>query len=47
MTDGDVSRIIKDTGLKTGWMVVALIKLGSTEGDGIWDNFIIVTLLLL
>lgn len=47
MTDGDVSRIIKDVGLKIGWVVVALIKIGNIEGHGLWGNIIVITLLLL
>lgn len=46
MTDGDVPRIIKDTGLKIVWMVVVLIKIGYTEGEAIWGNFIIILLQL-
>lgn len=46
MTDGDMLRIIKDTALKIGWMVVVLIKIGYTEGEAIWGNFIIILLQL-
>lgn len=45
MTDGDVSRKIKDTGLKTGWMAVALIKVGYTVGEAVSSNFIIILVL--
>lgn len=46
MTDGDMLRTIKDTDLKIGWMVVVLIKIGYTEGEAIWGNFIIILLQL-